>query len=178
MNPYEVIYRYYKKESRLCDILLRHSESVMRKAVDIVLLNPELKADLEFVAEASLLHDIGIFMTDAEGIMCFGNRPYIEHGYLGAELMRLEGYPRHALVCERHTGTGLTKEQIESNGWNIPHRDMVPVSVEEQIICYADKFFSKTRLDEEYTADTARKKLEKFGEEGLRRFDRWTVMFG
>ena len=131
MNPYEVIYRYYKKESRLCDILLRHSESVMRKAVDIVLRNPELKADLEFVAEASLLHDIGIFMTDAEGIMCFGNRPYIEHGYLGAELMRLEGYPRHALVCERHTGTGLTKEQIESNGWNIPHRDMVPVSVEE-----------------------------------------------
>ena len=33
MNPYEVIYRYYKKESRLCDILLRHSESVMRKAL-------------------------------------------------------------------------------------------------------------------------------------------------
>ncbi len=178
MNPYDIICRYYDKGSRLYEILVRHSESVMRKAVDIAERHAELNADVEFIREAAMLHDIGIFMTDAAGIMCFGSHPYIEHGYLGAELMRREGFPRHALVCERHTGTGLTKKQVEENGWNIPHRDFLPVSAEEQIICYADKFFSKTFLDKEYPVEVARKKLEKYGGDGLRRFDMWHSMFG
>jgi len=42
-----------------------------------------------------------------------------------------EGYPKHGLVCERHTGTGITLEMIIKNNLPLPHRDMVPVSMEE-----------------------------------------------
>lgn len=120
-----------------------------------------------------MLHDIGIFLTDADGIYCFGDKPYICHGYLGADLLRAEGYPRHALVCERHTGAGLSLESIISQQLPIPHRQMLPESEEEQVICFADKFFSKTRLDQEKSIQKARKSLERYGVEGLVRFDRW-----
>jgi uncharacterized protein len=54
---------------------------------------------------------------------------------------------------------------------------MQPVSIEEEIICFADKFFSKTRLKTEKTVEQARRSLEKFGEEGLKKFDAWCVKF-
>jgi uncharacterized protein len=84
---------------------------------------------------------------------------------------------RHALVCERHTGTGLTLQQIVEQGLPLPRRDMQPVSMEEQIICFADKFFSKTHLDAEKSVEQARRSLEKFGVEGLAKFDKWCEMF-
>jgi uncharacterized protein len=95
--------------------------------------------------------------------------------YIG--LLRKEGFERHALVCERHTGAGLTLEEIIERQLPVPHREMVPVTLEEQIICFADKFFSKTHLDEEKTVEKARKSIAKYGEEGLNRFDGWCSLF-
>jgi uncharacterized protein len=54
---------------------------------------------------------------------------------------------------------------------------MQPVSIEEQIICFADKFFSKTKLDREKSVEQARRSLEKFGAEGLVTFDAWCKQF-
>ena len=175
--PYAIIFKYYPDENQLRRLLLTHSERVARKALQVADAHPELQLDRQFLVEASLLHDIGIFRCDAPSIHCFGTYPYICHGYLGAELMRIEGFKRHALVCERHTGAGLSLAQIESRNLPVPHRDMLPVSMEEQVICFADKFFSKTRLEEEKTVEMARKSLQKFGEDGLVRFDRWCQMF-
>lgn len=177
MNPIEIIDKYYQEGSELHHILLTHSRSVADKAVQIADRHPELQADRTFLYEAAMLHDIGIFLTDADGICCFGDKPYICHGYLGADLMRAEGYPRHALVCERHTGAGLSLDQIVAQNLPVPHREMVPVSVEEQIVCFADKFYSKTKLDKEKTVEKARKSLERYGEAGLKRFDRWCELF-
>ena len=177
MNPVEIIDKYYQEGSELRHILLTHSRSVADKALQIADRHPELKADRDFLYEAAMLHDIGIFLTDADGIFCQGDKPYKCHGYLGADLMRNEGYPRHALVCERHTGAGLSLEQIVEQQLPVPHREMLPVSIEEQIICFADKFYSKTRLDREKTVEKARNSLEKYGAEGLSRFDRWCELF-
>lgn len=177
MNPVEIIDKYYQKGTELRHILLTHSRSVADKAVWIADRHPELQADCTFLYEAAMLHDIGIFLTDADGIFCFGDKPYICHGYLGADLMRAEGYPRHALVCERHTGAGLSLEQIVAQGLPVPHREMLPVSIEEQIVCFADKFFSKTKLDKEKSVEKARKSLERYGEAGLKRFDHWCELF-
>lgn len=176
MNALEIIDKYCTEE-RLRDILLTHSRAVADKALDIVRCHPELEADAAFIEEAALLHDIGIVHVDAPAIACFGTEPYIKHGVLGAELLRNEGLERHALVCERHTGTGLTLQQIMKQGLPLPHRDMQPVSIEEQLICFADKFFSKTNLDREKTVEQARRSLEKFGEEGLVKFDAWCARF-
>ena len=124
-----------------------------------------------------MLHDIGIFKCYAAGIQCFGTEPYICHGRIGAELLRSEGFPRHARVCERHTGAGITKAQIIAQNLPLPQQDFLPETMEEKVICYADKFFSKTHLDREKTIEQAEKSLSKFGDEGVLRFREWEKCF-
>ncbi len=177
MQPIDLIDKYYPESNRLKDILWQHSRSVAEKALWIADKHPELKLDKNFLYEAAMLHDIGIFLTDASGIECYGSSPYICHGYLGAELVRKEGFMRHALVCERHTGTGLSLKDIELQKLPVPHREMMPVSLEEQVICFADKFFSKTHPDEEKSMEKIRKGLLRYGEEGVNRFDSWCRNF-
>lgn len=163
MNPEELINKYYGAEPELEALLLRHSRDVAKRALAIVDAHPELRLDRNFVREAALLHDIGIRFCYAPTIGCHGTHPYLLHGPLGAQLLRGEGLPRHARVAERHTGTGL--------------RGLVPETLEEQIICYADKFYSKSRPDHVKTQAEAIHSLEKFGAEGVKIFQRWVNMF-
>lgn len=177
MDPYEIIEQYYEKDSPLYNILVRHSVDVAEKAVKIVRNHPELNADKKFVWEAAMVHDVGIFLTNAPKIECHGTFPYLAHGYLGHDLMVRHHYPKHALVCERHTGTGLSIDVIEREKLPVPHRDMFPVSIEEQIICFADCFYSKSNLDEEKTPEKIRKSLEKYDADSVLKFDKWCEMF-
>ena len=177
MNALNIIDKYYPEENELKRILLTHSRSVADKALWIADKHPELNLDKAFLEEAAMLHEIGIFLTDAPGIFCFGDKPYICHGYLGADLLREEGFPRHALVCERHTGAGISAESIIKQDLPIPHREMLPVSMEEQVICFADKFFSNTRLEKEKSVEGALKSISKYGEDGIKRFNTWCERF-
>ena len=172
-----IIQKYYNGNPELLNILLRHSKAVADKALAIAEAHPELHLDRQFIMEAAMVHDIGIVKTDAPDIQCFGTEPYIRHGVLGAEMMRAEGYPRHARVCERHTGAGLSLKEIEEQGLPLPHEDLLPETLEEKVICYADKFFSKTRLDREKTLEQAERSVAKHGEEGLRRFREMEEIF-
>ena len=177
MDALAIINKYYPEENELKHILLVHSRSVADKALEIANTHPELNLDRQFLEEAALLHDIGVFLTDAPGIHCFGKHPYICHGYLGSQLMMQEGFPRHALVCERHTGAGISLQSIIEQELPIPRRDMIPISLEEQVICFADKFFSKNHLDHEKSIDKALKTISKYGEEGVKRFNGWCECF-
>lgn len=177
MEPLEIIKRYYPEDSEAYRILVNHSRSVADKALALARLHPEMNLDLAFIEEAAMLHDIGVFRCNAPFIDCHGTAEYICHGYLGADLMREEGYPRHALVCERHTGTGLSLEMIEERDLPIPHRDMRPVTLEEQLICFADKFYSKTKLDKEKSVDKIKQSLSKYGDETFRQFEAWCKLF-
>ncbi len=177
MDALAILNKYYPEENELKHILWKHSRSVADKALWIADKHPELHLDKSFLEEAAMLHDVGIFLTDAEEIHCFGTHPYICHGYLGAELMRKEGFPRHALVCERHTGAGLSLQSIIERQLPVPHREMVPVSLEEQVVCFADKFFSKTHLEKEKNIGKVLKSLARYGEEGVARFNHWCECF-
>jgi putative nucleotidyltransferase with HDIG domain len=177
MNPADIIANYYDVGSDAYRILMAHSRDVTDKALAIARAHPEMNLDTDFIREAAMLHDIGMFMCNAPEIDCHGNAHYICHGYLGADLMRKEGYPRHALVCERHTGTGLSEKEIIARRLPLPHRDMLPVSMEEQLICFADKFYSKTNLGKEKPADKIKKSLLRHGEATLLRFEHWCKLF-
>ncbi|NDP21971.1 MAG: HDIG domain-containing protein [Paludibacter sp.] len=177
MNTLEIIEKYYPHGSELYYILTKHSEQVMNKALSIANKHPEMQLDLQFIEEAAMLHDIGIFRCNAPRIHCHGPNQYIQHGYLGADILRKEGLPRHALVCERHTGVGLSLKTIQFNGLPLPLRDMLPLSLEEQLICYADKFYSKTQLLETHSLERIRTSLRHFGESEVKRFDQWHLLF-
>ncbi|MDE6010726.1 MAG: HD domain-containing protein [Muribaculaceae bacterium] len=135
--------RFYPEEPRLHHLLQTHSRAVADLALEIADAHPELNADRRFIEEAAMLHDIGIRACDAPGIFCHGDLPYICHGIEGARMLAEEGMLSHARVCERHTGSGLTAEEILDQSLPLPARDMLPETIEEKIICYADKFYSK-----------------------------------
>ena len=177
MTPLTLITKYYDENSPAYELLVKHSQQVAGKALEVVKRHPELTLDAGFVYEAAMLHDIGIFLTDAADIGCRGSYPYLCHGYLGAELLRREGLPRHALVCERHTGAGISLDEIIRNSLPLPHRDMLPVSLEEQLICYADNFFSKSKIDVEKPFEKIVQSLGRFGNASFERFVAWHNLF-
>lgn len=172
-----LIDKYYPEDNRLRTILLKHSMDVCDLALQICDRHLELHLDRQFVQEAALLHDIGIFRCNAPKIHCFGSEPYLRHGRIGADLLRAEGLPRHARVCERHTGAGLTKEAILAEKLPLPAEDFLPETPEEKLVCYADKFYSKSNLEHVKTMAEAERSLARFGAEGLARFKAWEIMF-
>ncbi len=173
----QIIDKYYPEDNALRHILITHSTLVMQRAVRICDAHPELGINRQFVIEAAMLHDIGIFRCNAPSIYCMGDAPYICHGYIGAQLMRTEGYPKHARVCEHHTGAGLTRRDIVSQHLPLPEQNFLPETIEEKLICYADKFYSKTHPEHEKSYEEAIRSLQKFGEEGVLRFMEWKKIF-
>ncbi|AHF12826.1 phosphohydrolase [Barnesiella viscericola DSM 18177] len=177
MDVQAVFNKYYQPGTPLYQSVWSHSRLVAEKALQLAKAHPELNLDLDFVYEAAMLHDIGVFLTHAPSIYCMGDKPYICHGILGAELMRADGYPRHALVCERHTGTGLTVDDIIAQNLPLPHRDLCPVTLEEKLVCLADKFYSKSNPDREKPLDKVRQSVARYSEDSLRRFDEMAKLF-
>jgi uncharacterized protein len=171
MNPFAILAKHYDPTSELYRLLVTHSLLVARKARQIATAyqkaNPEAEVDVDFVTEAAMLHDIGIQGCNAPKIHCVGEAPYVRHGVLGRAILESEGLPRHALVCERHTGAGMTREDVELQGLPLEPRDYLPVSLEEKIICVADKFYSKKprRLWKAKSLEAIKSKLSKFGPE-------------
>jgi len=179
MNPLQLIDKYYPPGTKAHRILLRHSLRVAAKADAVARRLGAQRVDLDFVHEAAVLHDIGMLFTDAPEIGCHGSLPYLCHGFKGRELLEKEGWPRHALVCDRHIGVGLTADEIRTHGLPLPIRDMLPLTLEEQIVTYADLFFSKNPAenDSERSAAAVRLTLARYGEEKIAVFDRWQACF-
>jgi uncharacterized protein len=96
---------------------------------------------------------------------------------LGAELLKNEGLEQHALISERHTGSGLSYEQILRKQLPLPARDMVPETLEEKLICFADKFYSKSHPKKVKTVEQIRKSLARHGEDSLSRWDEMVDLF-
>jgi len=179
MNLTAIIEQYYKTNTKAYDILISHGELVASKALAIARRVAHLNPNEQFIQEAARLHDIGMFHTRAPQLGCHGQHPYICHGYLGRELLENHGLAKHALVCERHVGVGITREDIKQQKLPVPQREMLPLTIEEQIICYADKFFSKNGRSSgnEKTVADIRKTLEAYGQDKVQRFQKWVEIF-
>lgn len=173
-----IIDKYYPAGSGLRDILIRHSRSVAGLAMSLAAKN-HLDIDLKVVEAAAMLHDIGIFETSATDILCDGDEPYIRHGLIGARLLRSIGVDeQYCRVAERHTGAGLTAAEIEAQGLPLPPGDYLPHTELEQLICYADKFFSKSGDMKMKDFDRVRRSMARHGEATLARFDELAHRFG
>ncbi|MDT8420990.1 MAG: phosphohydrolase [Desulfuromonadales bacterium] len=180
LRPVKLLHKYYREAPVALQIILDHSRLVTARAVGIARrLQASETIDIRFIAEATMLHDIGAIFTYAPDLGCFGELPYLCHGIKGSEILNAEGLHRHALVCERHIGVGLTAAEIKKNDMPLPPRDMIPVTLEEQIICYADLFYSKNSKDRGREKDPyrVRNSLEQFGPGKMEIFDHWREKF-
>lgn len=178
MEYQKIINKYYPDGSRMREIYMCHCRSVSNLALEI---NKRLNLGLDpsEVEEAAMLHDIGIFLTFSPKIDCHGDEAYILHGPLGAQLLRSLGVSdKIADVAERHTGAGITIEDIDSQNLPLDRRDYSPRTTLEKLICYADKFFSKSGSLERKTLEQVRQSMAKISANTLSRFEILQAEFG
>ncbi len=116
--------------------VVAHSKKVAKIALEIAceLRRNGFEVDVELVERAALLHDVGRSVTHG-----------LEHGYFGGRILRKEGErEKVARVVERHVLGGISREEAELMG--LPARDFIPETLEEKIVCYADKFSDNNKI--------------------------------
>lgn len=177
---YPAIYdKYYPAGTPLRGILEKHSRSVAALALEIN-RSRNLGLDPEQIEDAAMLHDIGIFLTDAAGIECYGTENYLRHGILGADLLRREGAPEWAArVAERHTGAGISTDDIAAMNLPLPfNRNLMPETRLEKLVCYADKFYSKNGDMKQKSLERVRASMARHSASTLARFEELHRQFG
>lgn len=111
--------------------VINHCIVVAKLAVEIACsINPKKDLDLHLVEIGALLHDIGRSMTHG-----------VEHGSVGAAMLEKLGYCSMVVnIVRRHVGAGIP--QAEAVALGLPSIDHIPTTMEEKVVCYADKLIS------------------------------------
>ena len=111
----------------------RHSLKVSEKALELAEKITKNNINLELVEIGALLHDVGRSKTHG-----------FKHGIIGGKILRERGFPKElARICETHILGGLDKDDTKNLG--LPQKDYLPQTLEEKIICLADKLIAGTR---------------------------------
>lgn len=181
MNPIDILADTCGRGSKTFEILVAHGNQVARKAIKTAEQVSHLKPDFDFLVNAAMLHDIGILQTNSPGLGCNGKHPYICHGILGHKMLDSSSVSAYGLICERHVGVGISADDVHQFNLPLPAHDMRPISIEEQLICYADNFFSKNGNNGKQAKEKSVKAilhgLERYGTDKVQRFQSWAEMF-
>jgi uncharacterized protein len=112
--------------------VINHSILVAKIAVEIASsINPRNDLDFHLVEIGALLHDIGRSVTHG-----------VEHGSVGGAILEELGYPSAVVsIVRNHVGAGIPQEEAAALG--LPPIDHIPTTIEEKVICYADKLVSR-----------------------------------
>ena len=181
LNYFEVIERHIPARHPAHRPYVVHVTLVAQMALEVARRLKLGTAQLEFIEEAAMLHDIGIVNVDAPEIGCSGPLPYLCHLTEGERMLRAEGLPKHARVALTHVGVGgLTAMEIERGKLPLPIADLTTQTIEEQIVSYADCFFSKNpeKLWRRRDRDKVLKKAERYGPRQTAQMKAWLKEFG
>jgi uncharacterized protein len=128
--------------------------------------------DFDLVRAGCLLHDVGVYRLKPDD-------SYVRHGLLGDELLGELGLPDVLRrFCSRHTGVGITADDVRRQGLPIPVADYLAETPEERLVMYADKFHSKSTPPAFVTSDTFVAGVRRFGADKPARFAALTREFG
>ena len=176
---FRIIHRYIPPDSPTYAVYLPHVAAVTAKALRLAHRMGLDEAQLRFIEEAAMLHDIGIVRVHAPQLGCTGDLPYLAHLLEGRRILEAEGLTAHALVAERHVSVGILRDEVLAQGLPLPPRDFVPQTLEERLISWADLFFSKKpgELWRELSLAEARQRVGKYGPRQQRTFDAWRAEF-
>jgi len=130
--------------------IIKHSILVAEKAVELAesYHKKGTYVDVTLVRLGAILHDIGRSITTD-----------VKHGFEGARLIRKAGFSEDlARIVERHVGAGIPLEEAKTLG--LPPQEYLPETLEEKLVCYADKLVSGERLKNiDHTIEFFKKKL-------------------
>lgn len=121
---YRTLLKHYVSDKGV----LEHCIATQSKALYIAQkISQNLSVDISIVSAGALLHDIGRAKTHG-----------ITHGVVSGRILLKEGLPIEIIrVVERHVLGGFTASEAKLIG--LPNRSFLPVTLEEKIVCVADK---------------------------------------
>ncbi|MFX1456381.1 MAG: HD domain-containing protein [Promethearchaeota archaeon] len=121
------------KSLKIQHSIIRHSEKVANQALVIANKITKANVDKNLIEIGAILHDIG--RSETHGF---------NHALKGGNILRQRGFSEKlARICETHILGGLDKEDAKELG--LPEKDYLPITLEEKIICLADKLIAGTR---------------------------------
>ncbi|HPJ16632.1 MAG TPA: HDIG domain-containing protein [Candidatus Woesebacteria bacterium] len=158
------------KNGRGREVVYRHCQEVANYALVLAKLYANktgIKLDEELIYTGAMVHDIGCLSTKTE------KGKAVTHGEDGYWWLKSQEVDEKiARFCLSHVGTGFSREEAIEKGLN-SDLNHLPVTTEEIIVAYADKFFSKS--GKKHTAEEIEEKMKEYGEES---FKRWEEMKG
>ncbi|HIP24938.1 MAG TPA: TIGR00295 family protein [Archaeoglobus profundus] len=130
---------------KVAEVALKIAEKIKERGHNI---------DLELVKKGALLHDIGRAIT---------HDPF-KHFIMSGDILRKEGFDNKIVkIVERHFSAGVTKD--EAVKLRLPVIDnFMPETLEEKIVCYADKI---VKGDREITFEQFLKRLDELKNSSL-----------
>jgi uncharacterized protein len=180
VDYFAIIHRYISPNSLTYRFYLPHVASVTAMAIRVGRRLGLEPSQLQFIEEASMLHDIGIVNVDAEHLGCYGDLPYVAHLEEGRRILEAEGLSSHAEIACNHVGLGVTREEVIAKGLALPPRDIFPGTLEAQIVSWADLFFSKLpdTLWQQRSVEDVRARVARYGSQQQQTFEHWLECFG
>jgi len=154
MITYEEAEKLLKEKGCSQDVV-EHCKRVSAKADEVAekINSCGHKVDVALVRVGGMLHDIGRCVTND-----------VSHGVEGGKIVRALREEELARIVERHVGGGIKAGEIAG----FPKRDFMPETLEEKVVCYADKLIEEMQdgIRENDDASHEIAKLEKkFGKE-------------
>ncbi len=118
-NRYKLDEKVKKHCIKVAEVALKIAERIKERGHDV---------DVDSVKKAALLHDIGRSITHD-----------IDHFIHSGKIVRKEGFgEKIARIVERHFLCGITKDDAKRLNLKV-YGDFMPETIEEKIVCYADK---------------------------------------
>ncbi|MEM2057343.1 MAG: HDIG domain-containing protein [Thermoproteota archaeon] len=160
-------------EEEVNNSVLRHVLKVKEVAKDLAdrVESKGYRVNKKLVAAGALLHDIGRAVTHD-----------VSHGVIGGQIVRRRRLDeRLARIVERHVGAGISEEEAEK--LKLGSISLIPETIEEKIVCYADKLvdgdkkveftetlkYFKEKLGTDHPAIRRLEELDEFFQEILRK---------
>ncbi|MEU6468063.1 HD domain-containing protein [Streptomyces massasporeus] len=179
-GPAEIkaLHEKYAPTAEAFTLVHTHCEVVWGIAEQLLTAPRLAHLDAGLVRAGCLLHDIGVYrLYDTEGRLDHSN--YIRHGLLGHEILEAEGFGETLRrFCSHHTGVGLTRHDIVSQGLPLPPADYVAETEEERLVMYADKFHTKSRPSAFLSPVEYAAHVRRFGADKVTAFEALRAEFG
>jgi uncharacterized protein len=171
------LHEHYAPTRAAFELVHTHCVIVCR-LVEQLLAGRDHNLDVDVARAGCLLHDVGVYrLYGPSGELDQDN--YVRHGVLGYELLRDIGMAEVLCrFCSRHTGMGLSRDDVRRQGLPVPVDDYLAETVEERLVMYADKFHSKTTPPKFLTAASCLSGLRRFGAGKAARFTSMADEFG
>ncbi len=144
--------------------ILQHQLAVMREARDIAYNIKKVKLNIRLIKIGALMHDIG--RTRNHSLL---------HGPMGGDIIREHGFSEElARIAERHSMAGLSPAEAQT--FNLPDRIYEPQTIEEKIVCLADKYYIGT--EKVTVQERFQRWIDKYGETPLlkRQYERGILL--